>query len=158
MLAKFTRILSANNYLLRQVLIGPVDETDGKRWYFSLNNRRLWVLKRCREEGLLQTNDNQIQVRVRTPKSTAEMQRYTLANCVVEAKVVRESGASSSSKRKERNTGKSSCGQGSSSEPIVDDLGTRDERVTQESIGESSDESDDDVLPASSSNRFSALL
>jgi hypothetical protein len=69
-----------------QVIVGP--EEDGERWYFSLNNRRLWVLKRCREEGLLQ--NNQIRVRWRQPKSTAEAQRYTLEKCALEAKFIRE--------------------------------------------------------------------
>jgi len=80
-----------------QVLIGPLDPVDGQRWYFSLNNRRLWVLKRCREEGLLGDNP-QIRVRVRTPKSAAEAERYSLANCAVQAKVMRES---SSGRKKE---------------------------------------------------------
>jgi hypothetical protein len=68
-----------------QVLIGPIDE-DGKPWYFSLNNRRLWVLKRCREEGLLE--NNQIPVRVRRPKSAGEIERYTVQNCALEAKFI----------------------------------------------------------------------
>jgi hypothetical protein len=71
----------------QQVLVGP--ETDDGPWYFSLNNRRLWVLKRCREEGLLQ--DNQIAVRVRPPKSASETSRYTVENCALEAKLMRES-------------------------------------------------------------------
>ena len=65
-----------------QVLRGP------DHWYFSLNNRRLWVLKRCREEGLLVNNE--IMVRVRVPKSEAEAQRYTVENCALEAKMMRE--------------------------------------------------------------------
>jgi hypothetical protein len=67
-----------------QVLVGP--ESSEGPWYFSLNNRRLWVLKRCREEGLLE--DNKIQVRVRPPKSLSELSRYTLENCAVEAKII----------------------------------------------------------------------
>ncbi|KAI2492366.1 hypothetical protein MHU86_22175 [Fragilaria crotonensis] len=39
---------------LIQVIVGPMAD-DGERWYFSLNNRRLWVLKRCREEGFWRT-------------------------------------------------------------------------------------------------------
>lgn len=77
-----------------QVIVGP-DENDGKGpWYFSLNNRRLWVLKRCREEGLLQNNS--IRVRVREAKSGNELERYTLKNCVVEARFMREQMQSSS--------------------------------------------------------------
>jgi hypothetical protein len=57
-------------------------------WYFSLNNRRLWVLKRCREEGLL--SNNLIRVRVRKPKSVNEIERYTLDKCSLDAKLIRE--------------------------------------------------------------------
>ena len=71
-----------------QVIVGP-DENDGLGpWYFSLNNRRLWVFKRCREEGLLV--NNLIRVRVRQPKSAGEFERYSLDNCAVEAKFMRE--------------------------------------------------------------------
>lgn len=73
-----------------QVIVGP-DENDGKGpWYFSLNNRRLWVFKRCRDEGLLP--NNVIRVRVRQPKSTGEFERYSIDNCAVEAKFMRERG------------------------------------------------------------------
>lgn len=71
-----------------QVIAGVGGEDDG--WYFSLNNRRLWVLKRCREEGLLQRYNNEIKVRMRGPKSSSEMERYSVHNCAVEAKFLRE--------------------------------------------------------------------
>ena len=75
-----------------KVIVGPMDKQDGLPWYFSLNNRRLWVLKRCREEGLLLGNDkNKIQVRVRQYKSATERNRYTLENCVLEATFLKES-------------------------------------------------------------------
>lgn len=84
------RRLSAEDLPPIQVLIGP-DENDGNGpWYFSLNNRRLWVLKRCREEGLLPNNENLVRVRVRAPKSASEVSRYTLENCAGEAKFLRE--------------------------------------------------------------------
>mmetsp|Transcript_14101 Transcript_14101/g.22026 ORF Transcript_14101/g.22026 Transcript_14101/m.22026 type:complete len:246 (-) Transcript_14101:145-882(-) len=69
-----------------QVIVGPEDS--GGVWYFSLNNRRLYVLKRCREEGLL--DNNLVRVRVRQAKSENEMERYTLENCALEAKFIRE--------------------------------------------------------------------
>jgi hypothetical protein len=69
-------------------LVGPETDDGHHRWYFSLNNRRLWIFKRCREEGLL--NNNQILVRVREPKSQSEIDRYTLDKCAVEAKMMRE--------------------------------------------------------------------
>lgn len=82
-----------------QVLVGPTGD-DGQTWYFSLNNRRLWVLKRCREEGLLE--NNQIRVRVRTPKSSGEESRYTIENCALEAKLMREPTVSQKSDEKEQ--------------------------------------------------------
>mmetsp|Transcript_27314 Transcript_27314/g.38415 ORF Transcript_27314/g.38415 Transcript_27314/m.38415 type:complete len:258 (-) Transcript_27314:6747-7520(-) len=69
-----------------QVIVGPEDSTG--IWYFSLNNRRLYVLKRCREEGLLE--NDLVRVRVRQVKSENEMERYTLDNCALEAKFIRE--------------------------------------------------------------------
>ena len=151
-----------------QVLVGPVDETDGKRWYFSLNNRRLWVLKRCREEGMLQTSNNQVQVRVRTIKSTAETQRYTLANCVLEAKVMRESADAGSCKRDEENRGKLKNHRKGSRSPKID-LDDNDKSIElarvngeMESSSNNSDDDDDDDdaddIVSPSSNRFSVLL
>jgi len=72
--------------------VGPSDDSgeSGGGWYFSLNNRRLWVLKRCREEGLLSSSDDRILVRVRRPKSATEAARYSLENCALEAKIIRE--------------------------------------------------------------------
>ena len=70
------------------MLVGP-DENDGKGpWYFSLNNRRLWVFKQCLKEGLLDNDkyNNTIPVRVRVPKSAAEAERYSVKNCALEAK------------------------------------------------------------------------
>ena len=66
--------------------MGP--ETEDGPSYFSLNNRRLWVLKRCREEGLLE--NNLMQVRVRKAKSDAELARYSIENCALEAKIMKE--------------------------------------------------------------------
>ena len=73
-----------------QVIIGPESNDGLGPWYFSLNNRRLWVLKRCREEGLL--DNNVIKVRVRDPKSDAEAERYSVENCALEAKIMQEPG------------------------------------------------------------------
>jgi hypothetical protein len=76
------------------VLVGP-DENDGNGpWYFSLNNRRLWVFKQCLKEGLLDNSkhNNTIPVRIRLPKSAAEAERYSVNNCALEAKFMRESG------------------------------------------------------------------
>jgi len=78
--------------------VGLVDESDGQRWYFSLNNRRLWVFKRCAEEGLLDDSGGKIWVRVREPKSQKEKERYSIENCAVEAKFIRERTPDASAK------------------------------------------------------------
>lgn len=49
------------------------------------------MFKQLREEGLLET----IQCRVREPKSQAEKTRYTLENCSVDAKFIREKAVTS---------------------------------------------------------------
>lgn len=81
-----------------QVLVASSND-----WYFSLNNRRLYVLKRCREEGLLIPTDNKIPVRVREPKSSSEMERYSVENCVLEAKIVKEYPSSKPKQNKIQN-------------------------------------------------------
>ena len=153
-----------------QVLIGPVDPVDGQRWYFSLNNRRLWVLKRCREEGLLVGDNQQIRVRVRNPKSAAEAERYSLANCAVQAKVMREN---SSGRKKEiaavvgSNIADGSFDAGSSvaaarEEDKDGNANARGEECDINDSPPSSDGDDDDDDESSAevalSNRFSALF
>lgn len=75
-----------------QVIVGPDDPSSKEEgpWYFSLNNRRLWVLKRCREEGLLDHVRNEVQVRVKECKSADEARRYTVENCALSATFMRE--------------------------------------------------------------------
>lgn len=93
-----------------QVLIGPDENNDGLGpWYFSLNNRRLWVLKQCHKEGLLDNEryNNKIAVRVRMPKSGAEAERYSVDNCALEAKFMREgNGGGGGGKKKKGKNGK----------------------------------------------------
>ncbi|CAM9367846.1 unnamed protein product, partial [Choristocarpus tenellus] len=50
----------------------------------SLNNRRLYVLKVCREEGLLGSN-GLVRVRCRDIKSH-EQERYTVEKCALQAR------------------------------------------------------------------------
>lgn len=137
-----------------QVIIGP--EEEGERWYFSLNNRRLWVLKRCREEGLL--DNNQIRVRWRQSKSKAEAERYTLQNCAEEAKFVRESAATKTKQTKIANTstahGKSE-GQVPVKQPGARKGNTKVDRSDDEQSSDCDDSSDDDEQY---SNPFSALV
>jgi hypothetical protein len=144
-------------------LVGPETDDGHHRWYFSLNNRRLWIFKRCREEGLL--NNNQILVRVREPKSQSEIDRYTLDKCAVEAKMMREPNT--------RNKNRTSTNQGTDIVNDQDD-GTNvkvdvtrpiDNKFTagnsvdddeNDSSDCSNDSSDFDIVN-SLSNRFSAL-
>jgi hypothetical protein len=138
-----------------QVIVGP--QTEEGPWYFSLNNRRLWVLKRCREEGLL--DRNQIRVRVRSPKSSAEASRYSLENCALEAKMMKES-APSEKKRDDTRTKESDSeatatpeldlGEELKHKPLLSLQGDDDAGANDSS---DSDESDDFRV----SNPFSAL-
>mmetsp|Transcript_6810 Transcript_6810/g.10013 ORF Transcript_6810/g.10013 Transcript_6810/m.10013 type:complete len:252 (+) Transcript_6810:49-804(+) len=88
--------VSPNDLPTIQVIVGQQQQNnnnDDMPWYFSLNNRRLWIFKKCREEGLLQhPHVNRIKVRIKVPKSQTELQRYTVENCALEAKFIREKG------------------------------------------------------------------
>lgn len=152
-----------------QVIVGP-DTADGP-WYFGLNSRRLWVLKRCREEGLLE--NNRIYVRVRECKSDAEAVRYSIENCALEAKIVPDPEKRSGEERKSQDAA------GKASTKVVEDSSEDDsnEGCTSKSMrkkkskevaafenlkidggGSSGEDSDSDDEPVSSSNRFSALF
>lgn len=48
------------------------------------------MLKECQKEGLLERQNNMIRVRIRSFKSKREQERYTLQNCSLEAKFIRE--------------------------------------------------------------------
>ncbi|KAK3288555.1 hypothetical protein CYMTET_3976 [Cymbomonas tetramitiformis] len=58
-------------------------------YYVSMNNRRLWVLKQCREQGLLR--DDMVPVRVQPPPDTKRLRgRFELHKCSETAKFMRE--------------------------------------------------------------------
>lgn len=158
--------------VLQQVIVGPED--DEGPWYFSLNNRRLWVLKQCREEGLLE--NNLIRVRVRQPKSGSEEERYTLENCAVEAKFIREKDPKQN-ERKESSVlidsdRASSEGQQQTSKhgnELAESCLDTQSRVSEEgdipgnmrqdpNEDSSSSESEDSFVSGAISNRFSALM
>ncbi|KAL3937947.1 MAG: hypothetical protein SGBAC_007049 [Bacillariaceae sp.] len=154
-----------------QVIVGPPsddgdgDDDDDGPWYFSLNNRRLWVLKRCREEGLLQ--NNQIFVRVRKPKSEQEAQRYSLENCALEAKIIPENKSRGPRTATNDNTGGKPPNGKEAEEPTGDVAARKAEIISSATVeeqnvvedGSSDDESssDDDSVGVVS-NRFSALF
>lgn len=134
-----------------QVIVGPIDEQSGQTWYFSLNNRRLWVLKRCREEGLL-GSDNLVQVRVRAAKSEAETNRYTLSNCALEAKFLNEKGPCKTKKSKavlQKGINRANERSGD------DDIEGVDPHTNI--LDESNESSDEDSTSHQGSNPFSAL-
>ena len=143
-----------------QVLVGPVEKETGLHWYFSLNNRRLWVLKRCREEGLLP--NNQIYVRVRKPKSDQEARRYTVENCALDAKIMPEKP-----RGRDPSTDNDLVDQENGGTHIETDHGSHDPQATDKkddskgvedegSSDQDSDSSDDEC--AGPANRFSALF
>jgi hypothetical protein len=145
--------------------VGPTTE-DGPN-YFSLNNRRLWVLKRCREEGLLK--ENRVYVRVRLPKSTAEAGRYSIDNCALEAKIMpfKEKGGDDNNDDVRANESSNADTTSTSKSPkgeiqIEQGGGSHDDEKASEIRNEGagsddeSSESDHDDVP--STNRFSVLF
>ena len=56
-------------------------------FYFSLNNRRLYVFKFLRDNGFLEARDNLIQVRTKAAL-TRELERYTIDRCSLSAKIM----------------------------------------------------------------------
>ena len=111
------------------------------RRYFSLNNRRLWVIKRCQEEGLLPDNSNgTILVRVRLPKSGAEVERYSLENCALDAKFMRER---SGNKAKMKNNVKKKGVELEKTEDVKEVIGF-DENNVMDALGGSNDENLDE--------------
>ena len=137
--------------------MGP--DADEGPWYFSLNNRRLWVLKRCREEGLLV--NNLVKCRVRAPKSNAEALRYSLENCAVEAKVMKASGKKGGGDSANRQTLDADRGEDSADATTRDhtekSAAGRPEESEASVDSESHDGSDNEDVIASK-NPFSALL
>lgn len=152
-----------------QVIVGQNNNNHGgskesnEPWYFSLNNRRLWVLKRLRDEGLLEPFGNKVFVRVRSPKSQQERERYCVENCALEAKIVAEKSNTTKASKKTKNNNNMNDHQSTDDNDNANvrngessDQRARDLFGTYESIVASDSDSDSDSdLP---SNRFGALL
>ncbi|KAL6042499.1 H/ACA ribonucleoprotein complex subunit 1 [Balamuthia mandrillaris] len=73
--------------LITVVTVNSEEKGKGKKeeeepWFFSLNNRRLYVFKRLYEEGLLE----KVRVRVR-PMQEHERTRYTVERCSLQARI-----------------------------------------------------------------------
>jgi hypothetical protein len=145
-----------------QVLINP---SQGN-WYFTLNNRRLYVFKKCLDEGLLKDTENKIPVRIRNPKSSFELSRYTVDNCSLCANII-ETTKHRQSKSDQRQPPKSSSKQSRKTNIIndahpssyircEDPSGVSDKKETSGYESEdSSSESADGTHP--SWNRFDAF-
>lgn len=69
-------------------LITVVSSTiEGKTFYFSLNNRRLYTLKKIRSLGLLKDNIVRVRLKAALPR---ERERYTPERCSMEATIMKE--------------------------------------------------------------------
>ena len=138
-----------------QVLIGPTTDDDQGPWYFSLNNRRLWILKQCYKEGLL--DNNTIAVRVRLPKSDAERERYCIQNCALEAKFIRESNPNKKKKAmvkaKEKVKSDTDSKDREDTTQLTNDFSQMSTAIKEED-NDSSDESSDDDGQVVASNPF----
>lgn len=128
-----------------QVLVGPTD--NDCPWYFSLNNRRLWIFKQCYKEGLLERYNNTIAVRVRLPKSDTERERYCIQNCALEAKFIRESDPNKKKTKvkAEKKDGKSEMDTNSKEGGDTTQL-TNDFRQMSTSINDEDDDSSDESI------------
>lgn len=76
-----------------QVVIGDLNE-EGGVWYYTLNNRRLWVIKQLKKEGLVE----RIGTRARRFKGK-EPRRYCIEKCVLEASLMRTRAVGSRGKK-----------------------------------------------------------
>ena len=77
---------------IKSLPVITVITTPGCDWFFSLGNRRLWVLKQLRSKGFFEKSKNLYRVRVKSalPK---EQERYTEDRCSLTATLMREKGA-----------------------------------------------------------------
>lgn len=104
-----------------------------------------------------------MRVRVRAPKSTAESARYSLKNCVVEAKIIRESSSSSKRTKEETNEDDKNIVKSRNVAPGTHQL-NRGNNTNDEALESEKSEDDgggggsDDGVNVTMSNRFSALL
>lgn len=142
------------------VLVGDesMDDELGP-WYFSLNNRRLWVLKRLREQGHLEKFGNKVAVRVRRPNSQKEKERYTLSNCALEARLIPE--------KKKNQPQKQSQKQSQDEQDEAENEGSaggnkaEDQPSKEESDDKSESEDEEEGAPrpvATMKNRFASMM
>jgi len=65
---------------------------DGQVYYFSLNNRRLWVLKELHARGYFEGKLHTVRLKEALPR---ERERYTIDRCSLTAKIMKEGALSS---------------------------------------------------------------
>lgn len=153
---------------LREIRTGLIKATDlppilvlvgSDDWYFSLNNRRLYVLKICRDEGLLEGTNNTIPVRIRQPKSASERARYTVENCSLHAKLMKESLPTTAKATTNRNSSrkdKSEPMKGKFSTEMKSSTNTINCEMVMDSSSDTCSDNDDTESPVSC-NRFASL-
>lgn len=76
----------------------PITIVENDGFYFSLNNRRLFVLKSLRESGFITT----IKVRIK-PALPRERERYTIGRCALRATIMKERDNCGGEEREEEN-------------------------------------------------------
>ena len=152
-----------------QVLVGDKGMDDDKGpWYFSLNNRRLWVLKRLREEGHLEKFGNKVAVRVRRPKSQQEKERYTLKNCALEARLIPEKKKRPQQQQLKKKKGEehdqeetsvhTDSGNGDANAETADNSSNSDEESNDESDDEGGDDNGESRAVLTTKNRFANMM
>ena len=63
------------------------NEFEGETYYYSLNNRRLYTLKKLRNLGLLKDNCARVRIKIALAR---EKERYTIDRCSLEATIMKE--------------------------------------------------------------------
>ena len=72
------------------ITVLPNTAADGTQYYFSLNNRRLWVYKQLHDSGYFD-NGKKLRVRIKEPLPR-EKERYTPERCSMTARIMKEGG------------------------------------------------------------------
>ncbi len=91
-----------------------VIENDGH--YFSLNNRRLYVLKKLRTDGLLPNNSVKVYIKTALER---EKRKYTPEHCALEARIMNEH-STTSAEESESTTSSSTTKPSADIEPALD--------------------------------------
>jgi hypothetical protein len=130
-------------------LITVVKGLDGH--LFSLNNRRLYVIKQLRTAGILE--NNMIKVRLK-PALKRELERYTVERCSLEATMMKTFGSGDTTVKEERNDDEEKQEEGKG-----ETTPNRQESKTKTKAGKSVQEEErTDQMPAVVKKQFKGLL